>query len=86
MTKVREETDTKENNSDSFVKIDTKKSGDVPNMLEETVTKGNNSDSSGESDTKKSGAVSNDLKAKVSHCNDGDDCEPSFRILTSPLM
>ena len=38
VTKVREETVTKENNSDSFVKIDTKKSGDVPNMLEETVT------------------------------------------------
>ena len=50
VTKVREETVTKENNSDSFVKIDTKKSGDVPNVLEETVTKGNNSDSSGESD------------------------------------
>ena len=62
VTKVREETVTKENNSDSFVKIDTKKSGDVPNMLEETVTKGNNSDSSGESDTKKSGDVSNVLK------------------------
>ena len=69
--KVREETVTKENNSESFVKIDTKKSGDVPNMLEETVTKGNNSDSSGESDTKKSGDVSNVLKAKVSDCIDG---------------
>ena len=45
--KVREETVTKENNSDSFVEIDTKKSGDVPNVVEETVMKGNNSDSSG---------------------------------------
>ena len=35
VTKVCEETDMKENNSDSFVKIDTKKSGDVPNMLVE---------------------------------------------------
>ena len=79
MTKVREETVTKENNSDSFVKIDTKKSGDVPNMLEETVMKGNNSDSSGESDTKKSGDVSNVLKAKVSICNDGNDGEHSVQ-------
>ena len=79
VTNVREETVTKENNSDSSVKIDTKKSGDVPNMLEETVTKGNNSDSSGESDTKKSGDVSNVLKAKVSNCNDGNDCEHSVQ-------
>ena len=77
--KVREETVTKENNSDSFVKIDTKKSGDVPNVPEETVTKGYNSDSSGESDTKKSGDVSNVLKAKVSNCNDGNDCEHSVQ-------
>ena len=77
--KVREETVTKENNSDSFVQIDTKKSGDVPNMPEETVMKGNNSDSSGESDTKKSGDVSNVLKAKVSNCNDGNDCEHSVQ-------
>ena len=79
VTKVREETVTKENNSDSFVKIDTKKSGDVPNVPEETVTKGNNSDSSGESDTKKSGDVSNVLKAKVSNCNDRNDCEHSVQ-------
>ena len=79
VTKVREETVTKENNSDSFVKIDTKKSGDVPNVPEETVMKGNNSDSSGESDTKKSGDVSNVLKAKVSNCNDGNDCEHSVQ-------
>ena len=79
VTKVREETVTKENNSDSFVQIDTKKSGDVPNVPEETVTKGNNSDSSGESDTKKSGDVSNVLKAKVSNCNDGNDCEHSVQ-------
>ena len=38
VTNVREETVTKENNSDSSViKIDRKKSGDVPNVLEETV-------------------------------------------------
>ena len=69
---VREETVTKENNSDSFVKIDTKKSGDVPNVLEETVTKGNNNDSSGESDTKKSGDVSNVLKETVMKENNSD--------------
>ena len=72
VTNVREETVMKENNSDSFVKIDMKKSGDVPNVLEETVTKGNNSDSSGESDTKKSGDVSNVLKETVTKENNSD--------------
>ena len=56
---------TKGNNSDSSGESDTKKSGDVSNVLKETVTKENNSERSVTEHEKKSEGVRNDSQKQL---------------------
>ena len=74
VTKVREETVMKENNSDSFVQIDTKKSGDVSNVLKAKVSNCNDGNDCEHSvqDTNKSADVTNVREETVMKENNSD--------------